>query len=67
MWDQPWGGEYEFSTLKGQLYEYACHEGNYALPGMLAGARNEEKEAAAAAAKAPPAASPAPAKAKGGR
>jgi hypothetical protein len=67
MWDQPWGGEYEFSTLKGELYEYACHEGNYALPGMLAGARNQEKEAAAEAVKAPPAAAPAPAKAKGGR
>ena len=23
----------------GQIYEYACHEGNYALPGILAGAR----------------------------
>ena len=30
------------------VYEYACHEGNYALPGILAGARAEEKEAAAA-------------------
>jgi hypothetical protein len=28
-------------------YEYACHEGNYALPGILAGARAEEKAAAA--------------------
>jgi hypothetical protein len=25
------------------MYEYACHEGNYALPGILAGAREEEK------------------------
>jgi hypothetical protein len=25
------------------LYEYACHEGNYALPGILAGAREEER------------------------
>ncbi|MFC3071166.1 hypothetical protein [Phenylobacterium soli] len=60
LWEKPWGGEYEFSTLKGELYEYACHEGNYALPGMLAGARNQEKEAAEAAAKAaaPPAAAP---------
>jgi hypothetical protein len=46
-WDKPWGGEYEFGALKGQLYEYACHEGNYALTGMLAGARAEEKQAAA--------------------
>ena len=33
----------------GQVYEYACHEGNYALTGMLAGARAEEKQAAAGA------------------
>ena len=43
-WDQPWGGEYEFHPLKGQLYEYACHEGNYALRNILAGARAEEKK-----------------------
>jgi hypothetical protein len=24
------------------MYEYACHEGNYALPGILAGARRDE-------------------------
>jgi hypothetical protein len=45
-WDKPWGGEYTFNTLKGIVYEYACHEGNYALPGILAGARLMEKEAA---------------------
>ena len=42
MWDQPWGGEYEFAPLKGIVYEYACHEGNYALADMLAGARAED-------------------------
>ena len=26
------------------LYEYACHEGNYSLPGVLAGARLDEAE-----------------------
>jgi hypothetical protein len=31
-----------------QMFEYACHEGNYALPGILAGARVEEREAGAA-------------------
>ena len=46
-WAKPWGGEYEFGPLNGVIYEYACHEGNYALPGMLAGARAQEKEAAA--------------------
>ena len=65
-WDKPWGGEYEFGALKGQLYEYACHEGNYALPGMLGGARRAEAEAAAKTAPVAPAAT-APAKAtKGG-
>jgi hypothetical protein len=48
MWDKPWGGEYEFSPLKGQLYEYACHEGNYALRNMLAGARAKDAKDAAA-------------------
>jgi len=28
------------------LFEYACHEGNYAMEGMLGGARREEKAAA---------------------
>ncbi len=51
-WDKPWGGEYEFSPLEGVIYEYACHEGNYALPGILGGARAEEAEKAEAARKA---------------
>ena len=49
VWDKPWGGEYEFGPMQtGVIYEYACHEGNYALPGILAGAREEEKRAKAA-------------------
>ena len=46
LWDADWGGEYEFHPLKGRIYEYACHEGNYALEHMLAGARAEEKRVA---------------------
>jgi hypothetical protein len=42
-WDQPWGGEEAFNRSRDNLYEYACHEGNYALPGILAGAREEER------------------------
>ena len=42
---KPWGGEYEFSPLKGMIYEYACHEGNYALAGILAGERQAEAAA----------------------
>jgi hypothetical protein len=49
-WAEPWGGEYDFYPMKGIIYEYACHEGNYALPAILAGARRQEKEAAAKAA-----------------
>jgi hypothetical protein len=45
LWDKPWGGEYEFGPAKGQVYEYACHEGNYAMEGILAGARDEERMA----------------------
>ena len=41
---QPWGGEYELSPASGPVYEYACHEGNHALPGILAGARKAERE-----------------------
>ena len=52
IWDKPWGGEYDFYPLHGIVYEYACHEGNYALPAILAGARRKEKEEAANAAKA---------------
>ena len=49
-WDAPWGGEYEFAPLNGRVQDYACHEGNYALEGILAGARQEEREAKAQAA-----------------
>jgi hypothetical protein len=44
---QPWKGEVPMRATKDLIYEYACHEGNYALPGILAGAREEEKRAAA--------------------
>jgi hypothetical protein len=30
--------------IPGPLFEYACHEGNYALPNILAGARAQEKK-----------------------
>jgi hypothetical protein len=37
------------SKVEGPLYEYACHEGNYGLQGVMAGHRKEEEEKAAAA------------------
>ena len=47
VYSAPFSGEVEMRQTRGQVYEYACHEGNYALTGMLAGARAEEKQAAA--------------------
>ena len=38
-----WTGEIIMSKAPGPLYEYACHETNYSLPDILAGARAEEK------------------------
>jgi hypothetical protein len=40
-------GELAFTPANGNIYEYACHEGNYALPGILAAEREQEKAAAA--------------------
>lgn len=54
-WAEPWGGEYEFAAVNGNVYEYACHEGNHGLIGILAGAREDDKRAIEAAAKAKPA------------
>jgi hypothetical protein len=44
---QPFSGELPMNATGDQQFEYACHEGNYALPGILAGARAEEQAAAA--------------------
>jgi hypothetical protein len=38
----PWGGEIPFERLNDLVFEYGCHEGNYALPGILSGARYQE-------------------------
>ena len=46
---QAWSGEYSFKPAKGQIYEYACHEGNYAMQGILRGARLKEAAAQTAA------------------
>jgi len=48
---RPFSGEVTMNTGPGNIYEYACHEGNYAMPGVLAGAREEERAATEAAAK----------------
>ena len=42
---EKWGGEIAFNTTDTKLYEYACHEGNYGLSGILAGYRRQEMDA----------------------
>ena len=42
----PWLAEYSLYAQSRPLYEFACHEGNYSLPNILAGARAQEKKAA---------------------
>ncbi len=44
-----WTAEIPFQAIDGVVYEYACHEGNYALPNILRAARRGEKEAEEAA------------------
>lgn len=39
---QPWRGEMVFKPADGPVHEYACHEGNYAMTGILGGARRED-------------------------
>ncbi len=46
-WTRPWTVETVWRITRGQVYEYACHEGNYGLVGMLRGARAEERAAEA--------------------
>lgn len=48
LFTQPWKAEMPIRRAEGPIYEYACHEGNHSLPGILAGARREEADAAAA-------------------
>ncbi len=47
-WTRPWTAEYAWPTTREQIYEYACHEGNYALGNILRGARLKERDEAAA-------------------
>jgi hypothetical protein len=48
-WTRPWTAAIPMSLTEGPIYEYACHEGNSSLAGILAGARADEKAAAEAA------------------
>jgi hypothetical protein len=50
-WTRPWTAQVPMAKTEDPIYEYACHEGNYGLPGVLAGARADEKAAQEAAKK----------------
>jgi hypothetical protein len=43
-YSKPWTLEYPFRATDGPVYEYACHEGNYAMPDILGGARKLESQ-----------------------
>ena len=42
---KPWTAPIPMTKTKGPVFEYACHEGNYAMVDILAGARAAEKKA----------------------
>ena len=44
---RPWSAELPMRRMDERLYEYACHEGNYGMDGILSGARTDEAKASA--------------------
>jgi len=48
-WTRPWTAAVPMQKTDGPIFEYACHEGNYGMTNLLAGARAEERAAAQAA------------------
>jgi hypothetical protein len=46
-WTQAWTGRVPLEKIDEKLYEYACHEGNYGMEGILKGTRTEERDATA--------------------
>jgi hypothetical protein len=45
-WTKPWTAEYAWPVTSEMIYEYACHEGNYAMGNILRGARLKESDEA---------------------
>jgi hypothetical protein len=43
VWTKPWSAMVPWTRSRGNIYEYACHEGNYSLSHMLSAARAEER------------------------
>ena len=50
-WTKPWTVMISLRKSEGAVYEYACHEGNYGMEGILSGHRVQEKAAAESASK----------------
>jgi hypothetical protein len=46
-WTKPWTAEMPMKKTQGPIFEFACHETNYGIANILAGAREDEKKAAA--------------------
>jgi len=46
-WAKPWTAEIPWRHSKEAIFEYACHEGNYGIVGILAGARAQDAQEAA--------------------
>jgi hypothetical protein len=42
-WTRPWTVQFPMTRNREPIFEYACHEGNYSLPNILAGARAAER------------------------
>ena len=42
-WDAPWTVNLPMRRNEFQMFEYACHEGNYSMEAMLGGARADER------------------------
>ena len=40
---RPWTAALDLKPLEGDMYEFACHEGNYGMEGILAGARADDR------------------------
>ena len=43
-WTRPWSATFPLVAIDGELFEYACHEGNYSAANILAGARADEQQ-----------------------
>ena len=42
-WSRPWTLMIPLKKTGEEMFEYACHEGNYGLPAILSGARAQER------------------------